>query len=133
MNMNYKIRNIIITSVSILILIVILNGCIQGTPEITLLIENQSNDILTIYIDNALIGKVNPTEIIRHISSLATDKWLIQAKNAQGEIVFSKKFAFEELQKVSTGVYKAIIPPLSNSTTSSENTTISDNVSGVKN
>ncbi|OGO18752.1 MAG: hypothetical protein A2Z15_02910 [Chloroflexi bacterium RBG_16_50_11] len=122
--MNYKRINTMIYLGLMLIILVIFNGCIyRGTPEITLLIENQSGEILTIYDEYSLIGNVNSNETIQYLSSLATGKWLINAKNAQGEIVFSKKFAFEELQKIDDRTYKAIIPPFPNNSINSENTT----------
>jgi len=121
--MKKSIINFILLWGILFVILLMLNGCdwfYRGSPEFYLIIENQTNQILTVYIENDLYGNVNPNESVK-IQWLIQGKYSIQAINKQGETVFSKTFLFTELKKIDEKTYKVIIPPISNNSTNSEN------------
>ena len=83
-----------------------------------LIIENRSDQVLTIYHDNYQVGSVEPGgRIDDDNTSMNTGRYPIEAKNAQGEVVFSETFTFKpkdkyHLQQVEERVYRAVIPPI---------------------
>ena len=87
-------------------------------PLMRLIIENQTDQVLTIYIENLNLGNVEPG------GNITRDKFpmmehLIKALNAQGEVIFSETYTFKtkdkyHLQETDEQVYKAVIPPLEN-------------------
>ena len=85
-----------------------------GSPSFTLIVENQTEYELTIYVNDYEIGNVSPgAQIIDKEMSLNIGKYHIEAKNMQGETVFSKTLTFEQMQRVDNKrIWKAVIPPL---------------------
>ena len=115
--MNYKKSHIIICSGLILMLIVTLGasfGCVyRGSPLVNLIIENQTGQTLTVILDGGLVGAVRPGDVvIRENLDIGMSRYTIEAKDAQGEIVFSRRYVFEDFQKIDDGAYKIVIPPL---------------------
>jgi len=82
-------------------------ACIEYTCD--LVIENQTEDVLTIYRNDYLIGDVEPGEQITKEVPRDIGDHLIVAKNAQGEIVYSKKYTPRDLEEAD---YKVVIPPV---------------------
>ena len=83
-------------------------------PSMQLIIENQTKQELTIYYGEVKLGNVGSLETItgKNIDRLIGE-YLIEAKNAQGVIVFSQIFTWETMQEMEGGeIYKIIIPPL---------------------
>lgn len=79
-------------------------------PEIPLEIENRTDEVLTIYVRGREEGKVKPNSIIRPTGIVAIySYYLIEAKNKQGEVVYSRNFTFYELGDLH---WKVVIPPL---------------------
>ncbi len=137
---SYRRRRILLWLSSIIMLIVMLLNvvgcnCNNDTtsehlliePAVDIVIENQTDQVLTIYVDS----RGNPTGIVEPGKSVTTGagsnsgRYLITAKNAQGEIVFSETYTFmpedkyhlqktDEVHKGVVAVYKAVIPPLQN-------------------
>lgn len=108
----------------ILIISIVLNGCLyQDSPELDLLIENQTDEILTISVKNESIGILHPHETTLIITSFDYNVWEIEAKSTQGTIVFSKEFSMNTLQKIDDKTYKAVISPLDLVPGISDNTT----------
>lgn len=61
---------------------------------------NQTDQALTIFILGRKIGDVNPGEELKNKNVSASFRdYLIEAKNTQGEVVFSKKYTFDELSR----------------------------------
>lgn len=116
--MSYKRLKIAVYLVLLTTIQAILGGCIyQGSPIVEVIIENQTNQILSIYIDDDKIGDVQPGEQIMQSGSGDEGEWHIKAKNSQGKTVFSETFTYDpddeyHLKKIESGVYKAVIPPL---------------------
>jgi hypothetical protein len=80
---------------------------------IDIIIENQTEHVLTIYVNDYLVGDVKPgAQITREDANRDIGEYLIEAKNAQGEIVFSRTFTFETLQRINGRLFKVVIPPL---------------------
>ena len=115
--MNYKRKNVIAYLGSILLLVLVLVASIAcwGSPLVDLIIENRTDQVLTVILDDGLVGKVRPGDkITRKNLDISFHEYVIEAKNAQGEIVFSQSYVFEDFQKIDGGVYKVVIPPLQN-------------------
>jgi hypothetical protein len=105
-------------------------GCsctLWGSPLIDIIIENQTDQVLTIYLgsDNYLLGNVNAGNQITTKAPLDIGKYEITAKNIYGYTVFSEtythytedKYQLFEVDEKHQGVvkvYKAIIPSLKN-------------------
>ena len=115
-----------------LVMFTALNSCVyQGGRTMDLIIENQTDQVLNIIVNEYPVGEVKSgSKITRHDTSMYFNQYIIEAKNTHSQIVFSKAFTFEELIKIDNRVYKVIILPLSNNSTTSENVAISDNISG---
>ena len=100
-------------------------GCIyRGSPLVDLIIENRTDQVLTVILDDGLVGKVRPGDkITRKNLDISFHEYVIEAKNAQGEIVFFRRYVFEDFQKIDGGVYKVVISQLGKGPESSDNIT----------
>ncbi|MFC1902104.1 hypothetical protein ACFLX3_04175 [Chloroflexota bacterium] len=104
-----------------------------GSPLFSLIIENQSDHVLTIYhgsvIDIATnqvswatnpIGDVSPGQQITIENMSLNSGWYpIKAIDRQGETIFSEIYTFKtkdkyHLQRIEERLYKGVIPPLGN-------------------
>ena len=97
----------------VIVLLLILNVLLIGGAACELLapiqIENKTSETLTIYIDEYLIGDVKPNDKIKNDMVFAGQDWyLIEAYDAQGNVVYSHKFSDEEIEKID---WKVVIPP----------------------
>jgi len=105
--MNYQRRRIILWLSLILMLVVTLSAFVScwGSPTLKLIVENQSEYNLTIYNNDYEIGNVGPGEQITDIRvPWDIGKYHIEAKNAQGEIIFSKTLTRAQMQKIKSRV-----------------------------
>jgi len=111
--MKYKWNTISLFLILLLILAIILPtsiGC-WGSPSFKLIVENQSEYDLTIYINGNAIGKVSPNgQITKTGIPWDTGKYHVEAKNAQGTTIFSKTLTRAEMQRMDSRVYKVVIP-----------------------
>ncbi len=100
-------------------------GCIyRGSPLVNLTIENQTEQTLAVILNGGLVGEVRPGNVVlRNNLDIGMSRYEIEAKNAQGEIVFSRSYVFEDFQKVDDGVYKVVISQLGKGPESSDNIT----------
>jgi hypothetical protein len=72
-------------------------------------IENKTSEILTIYIDDYLIGDVKPGNKIKNDLVFAGQDWyLIEVYNTQGDVIYSHEYQNEEMKKVN---WTIVIPP----------------------
>jgi hypothetical protein len=112
--MNRKLYNILIL---VLILgVLILSTACWGSPSFTLIVENQSQFALTIYVNGHKMGDVNPGKQIEdpHFT-IDTGKFKIEAKNIRAETIFSKTFTFDQMQRVDNKrIWKVVIPSQQN-------------------
>ncbi len=89
-----------------------------GSRLFDMVIENQTDRVLTIYYDKTYeVGVIEAGGSITQKVSMNRGSYPITAKNTQGEVVFSETFTFipddkYHLQKIEEQVYKAVIPPL---------------------
>jgi len=83
----------------------LVEGC---EPALPLQIENQSSMSLTIYVRGHGAGNVGPNSSIKvkNVAMIYSD-YLIEAKNSQGEIIYSRNFSTSELHDVG---WKVVIP-----------------------
>ncbi|MFC2007554.1 hypothetical protein ACFLVB_03030 [Chloroflexota bacterium] len=129
---SYRLRNSMVWLTLILMLIISLvaSGCGSdyaksptepvggGSPLMRLVVENQTDQVLTIHFENLSSDSVEPGgQIILRNLSMNSGSYPIIAKNPQGETVFSETFTFKtedkyHLQELEERVYKAVIPPL---------------------
>ncbi len=79
--------------------------------EMELIIDNQSDQNLTIYLDGVELGNVSSGETIAS-EALFDDRgrYTITALNNEGEIVFAKRFTHETLIHLNNWDRKAVIP-----------------------
>ncbi len=94
-----------------------------GSPTMELIIENQTDHELTVYVysvydstlygDDRGIGTVSPGGQITDKVPYDINKYFIKAKTMQGEIVFAETLTRQDMQKieskVSSIIYKIII------------------------
>lgn len=103
--------------------VIIVTAACWGRHLADLSIENQTNQVLTIILDEMIVGRVQPGAVINNDFDIGFSEYLIEAKNAQGEIVFSQSYVFKDFQKIGDGTYKVVIPPLTKTPESSNNVT----------
>jgi hypothetical protein len=94
-------------------------------PYIHLVIENKTEQTLSVFVDGVLIGKIEPGNQIteKYPGGSFKYKYSIVAKNEQGEIIFSEKISQQQMQYVGSGNYKVVIPPLIIAPVNSDNAT----------
>lgn len=75
------------------------NACFD--PLDPTVIENKTNQNLSIFLNDEHIGDVAPGRQIRNKTLLfGYAKYVVQAKNDRGEIVYSKVFTYEEMKQI---------------------------------
>jgi hypothetical protein len=95
-----------------------------GSPTFELIVENQSKYDLTIYVNGNYKGNISPgVQITKMRLPWDVGQYYIEAKNTEGEIIFSKTLTRAQMQRIESRVYKVVIPPL-------KNVPKSDNVTG---
>jgi hypothetical protein len=126
--MNYKIKNIrsAISHLSLILVITIttfisLSCFYKGDHSLDLIIENQTNQTLYITVNDYKAGELSPNATIARNGTPDVGEFIIEAKNKQGEVVFLKTYTFENLIRIKSWVYKAVIPPIKNRLENSEN------------
>ena len=76
-------------------------------------VVNQTDQTLTIFITKQKIGEVGPGAEISNQNSLVPaggiKEYLIEAKNAQGNSVYSRSFTFDQLSRDMN--WRVVIPP----------------------
>jgi hypothetical protein len=79
-------------------------------PSVTFSIQNQTNQHLTIYIHDKNLANVTPySEVeIKGIPRIF-NHYPIEARNAQGAVIFSRRFTEQELDDMD---WIIVIPPL---------------------
>ena len=90
-------------------------ACLIPDPATWLKVDNQTDQKLVIFIDGYSQGYIQPgriTEIVtRAIDPLniyPDRKYLIEAKTEDGEVVYSEKFTWQELDDMD---WTTVIPP----------------------
>lgn len=100
-------------------------GCWMGSPAIDIIVENQTGQVLTVFVSSSKpSGTIAPgqRQIVKSLS-LDEGRYPIVAKNLEGKVVFSETYTFYPdgpyhlietnlRHKGVVNVYKAIIPPL---------------------
>ena len=117
----------------LLSLLIILTGCTCAEPLVDIVIENQTDQVLTIYYagGGAPLGDIAPGEQITIKRDMNIGEYPITAKNRQGKVVFSQVYSFTtNLERIDGKgaspygrIYKGVIPPLENGLGSSDNVT----------
>ncbi len=125
--LNLKARGIIKWGSSLLIIMVLLISSFACSGYFNILIENQTTQELTIYLDEYKVGRVDSGGQItlKHLP-INVSTYLIVAKNAGEEAVFSQNFTRQQTQLVDKNTYntyKVVIPALDEGAKSS-NTTV---------
>ncbi len=107
--MKYE-RNKALLLLSFIAVAALLLTAIACEPAAPIKIKNDTDQILTIFIYDQRIGDVKPgEEIINKVVTIVHSDYLIEAKDVQGNIVYSKEFSYKELEKTD---WKLVIPPL---------------------
>ena len=93
-------KNLILFQI-LLLIIMLLIAATACEPALTLEFENQTDQILTIYVQGVKIDEVAPRiKIKRDAAPIMDGKFLIEAKNAQEDIIYSKEFTLKELDEL---------------------------------
>jgi len=79
-----------------LLIISSLAGC---EPMFKIKVENQTDQELTVYINDRFIGQVIPSETIEGETMLTRETITFTAKNNEGEIVFKKIYSTKEIHQ----------------------------------
>ena len=113
--MKHQRNNGILVLTSVFLIMVLLALLLVGQacdPEVPLQIENRTDTVLSIYTEGIYDGQVEPNNSIK-IKNLAAihSYYLIEAKDSKGEVVYSRKFSFTELNDAD---WKVVIPPVQN-------------------
>jgi len=89
-----------------------------GSPLFDIVIENQTDQVLTIYYEDFKVGTFGPAgHIVIKSLDLEMGRYPIKAMDEKGEIVFSEIYTFipndkYHLKKIEERLYKGVIPPL---------------------
>ncbi|MFC2021808.1 hypothetical protein ACFLTR_01145 [Chloroflexota bacterium] len=122
--MVHRIKYGLLFPLSLMLVLVMLSLIVSACwadPMAPLCIHNQTNQTLSIFIHEILEGEVAPGAKLK-VEGMPDIYWdyPIEAKNPQGEVVFSRVFKWEELHDMK---WKVVIPPLEKGMESSDNVT----------
>jgi hypothetical protein len=101
-------NRIFLTMVLLIGLLLIGEAC-WGERAVPLQIENRTDIILTIYVQDIKVGEVEPKNSIKVKNLGMNDSYFIEAKYSTGEVIYSRKFSLTELHDAD---WKVVIPPL---------------------
>jgi len=102
---------ILLGLVLMLILILAASTACWGDPSFKLILENRSEYDLTIYVNDNEVGNVRSGEQITDRIPITITKFHIEARNPQGDNVFSETLTREQMQRIESRVYKVVIKP----------------------
>jgi len=124
-NIRGAISNIGLILVIILITLFPLSCCCfyKGEHSLELIIENQTDQTLYITVNDYEVGEVSSNATITRSDTPDMGEFIIEGKNTQGEVVFSKIYTYKNLVRIKNWVYKAVIPPIQNRLENSGNDT----------
>lgn len=112
----YEVTRKLNTAAPLLILVLMLGAltlstACWGSPSFKLIVENDSQYDLTIYVNDYKMGNVGPGKQMEDSFSIDTGKFKIEAKNSLSETVFSKTYTFDQMQRVNNKrIWKVVIP-----------------------
>ena len=99
---------ILLLALAFLVILLLLVGQ-ACDPAVPLQIENRTDMVLTIFVEGVNDGQVEPNKSIKIKDVGAISSYLlIEARNSEGEVIFSKKFSIPELNDAD---WKVVIPP----------------------
>ena len=114
-----KYRNRFFTLIVLMLILTILSlttvAC-WGDVGYTVSVINNTNQSITVFFGEhpgsymTRLGNIEPSKEIRQ-ETIYYDRYSIEAKNTQGEVVYSKEFTFEEMEEMD---WKVVIPPSGN-------------------
>ena len=135
---NYKICTICIIC-GLFLFISFFIGCYRGTYGIEIVIENQTDQILTIYSGTAIHENGNIKDIKWSTTPLGTlvpggqissyeledsGSYPFKATDDKENIVFSEVFKYKNMIEIGKKIYKIVIPPLIKAPEISNNITL---------
>lgn len=113
--MHIQRRGVVLWLGLLLMIVVVLAtfvACYCGSPTFTIIVENQTKYDLTIFVNGHEVGNVSPGEQLSDNDLLYdTTNYHVEAKNTQGEVMFSETLTRQKMQKIDSRVYKVVIPP----------------------
>lgn len=86
-----------------LILLLVVISC---EPALTIKVDNHTDQRLIIYLDGHSIFNVEPTDTGQHRIQASSGYYIIEAKNFEGKIFYSKRYTWDELRDAN---YKILI------------------------
>jgi hypothetical protein len=115
---------LVVDLILISIMLVSVSACI-GERIAPIMVQNNTEETLSIFIDGVCIGDVASGEEIRNDIIWITARFVIEARNSQGQIVYKEEITYENMKKID---WKVIISPQTEKMSSDNVTTISDNM-----
>jgi hypothetical protein len=110
-----KHRRVVIVWLSLMVMLIVVSASSIACEFLfDMVIENQTSQTLTIYLDGRQLGTVVPSGNITATGlPSSVNMFLVVAKSAQGETVFSKTLSRQQMQSIgrTKPVYKVVIPP----------------------
>jgi hypothetical protein len=93
----------------VLILCLILPCISACDPGLPLEVENKTGQVISIYVNDSYQFDVEPGKVVKQDTvAMIQEYYTVVAKNKKGEVVYSKKFHYQEL---SDNDWKVIISP----------------------
>ncbi len=109
---------ILLLTIVFLIVVPLLMGGACGERNLPLQVENRTDIALTIYVQEHEAGSVEPYQSVKVKGIPGTlTHYLIEAKNDEGEVIYSRKFSTSELHDAD---WKVVIPPSQKGSESSD-------------
>jgi len=88
----------VLAGVLLLLSLLLVGGACE--PALPLEVENKTNQVLTIYVNDFREFNVAPGEIVKERTvPMIYGKYVVEAKNSQGKVVYSRQFEVKELQE----------------------------------
>ncbi len=84
----------------VVLILLFMVGDLACEGPIPVRVINQTDQLLDVSINGRRIGEVNPGEEIKNkIVSASYKEYIIEAKNAEGDSVYSGNFTFDQLSR----------------------------------
>ena len=107
-----RLKNIVLFLICLLGIIAFSLFTISCDPNFDIIIENQTSQNLTVYINKDKVGTVEPgKQIVAKNAPGSTWTFLTTAENMEQEIIFSQNLTRPQMQRINETLYKIVIPP----------------------
>ena len=95
-------RNYLLINIGVLLLSFALfsfSACI-GEPIAPIRVQNDTEETLSIFINNDRVGNVTPGEEIKNKRISIIARYVIEARNSHGQTVYKEEITYEKMKKI---------------------------------